>query len=407
MIKLQFTGGSVINTDFPLNKLNTKDRILLVAEGFFQSQGYTTTTISQIAKASQITEATIYNHFTNKEDLLFAIAEKNLTRFCDSLEKHLLGIEGAYTRLTKVIWHHLMYMEDNSDSARLFILYIMSNIRFYKSKRIEPTKRYLSIIRNILKEGIDEGIFRKDLNIYVFQFVITGTINNIILSQTVRNRPVELLPFADALVKNLNKILVTDPDEETKQLGKRKRILLAALEEFGSNGYGATTVSQISSRAGITDPTIYEYFNGKEDILMSIPTLAVEELFPELIIDLDNINTPVNALKLYICNQIESYDAFASYSNVLITELRCNPNFYNSEGYNTIRIYTHILEKIIRWGISTGDFRADVDIDILKHIYFGTLDSLILNRAIDPDKNKLSDKFYVLFRMILNVLKPQ
>lgn len=399
-------GVVLINTDFPLRKLNTKGKILLVAEGFFQDQGYTATTISQIAKASGITEATIYNHFTNKEDLLFAVAEKHLAGICESLERHLLGIEGPYAKLTKIIWHHLLFMEDNPDLARLFILNIFSNIKFYKSSRIGSMKRYLAIIRSILKEGKNEGAFHKDLDIFSFQFALTGTINNIILSQTVWNRPIQLLPKAEVLVKNLTRIVDPDPDGETGDPGKRKKILLSSLEEFGSNGYSATTVSQISSRAGITDPTIYEYFKGKEDILMSIPALAVEELFPDLNFDPDSINSPVNALKLYICNQIESYDAFPSYSNVLITELRCNPNFYKSKGYDTIRVYVNTLEKIVRWGTTTGDFRADLDVDVLKHIYFGTLDNLILNRAIDPTKNKLNDKFYVLFRMILKVLKP-
>lgn len=375
----------------------------MVADGFFQTQGYGATTISQIAKTSKITEATIYNHFVNKEDLLFAVAQKYLNEFCDSLERHLLGIEGAYAKLAKIIWHHLMFMEDNPGLAKLYVLNILSNIKFYKSNRVDSAKRYLTIIRRILNEGIEEGVFHKDLDIILYQWVITGTINEITLSQIVKERPIKVLFKGDALVNTLTRIVSPDSNEEAGGFGKRKKILLAALDEFGKNGYSSTTISHISSHAGITDPTVYEYFENKEDILMSIPTLATEELFSDLNIDLENIHNPKNALKLYICNQVESYDAYPSYSNVLITELRCNPNFYKSNGYNTIRKYVNTFETIIKWGIEVGDFREDLDIDVVKYMYFGTLDNLIISRA--TGSKKPTDVFFAFSKMILKVLK--
>ncbi len=48
--------------------------------------------------------------------------------------------------------------------------------------------------------------------------------------------------------------------------GKRKRILAAARELFGKQGYNRTTMSQISVQSGIAHGTVYFYFNSKLDV---------------------------------------------------------------------------------------------------------------------------------------------
>ncbi len=387
--------------------MSTKYTIMEKAEGLFASQGYNQTTITQIAKASNVGEATIYNHFENKEGLLFAIPERYLSDICDSLERHLLGIRGADNKLVKVIWHYLMFMEENQASARLFILSLWSNIKFYKSKRSMSLYKYLTLIRSILKEGVQEGVFRKDLDVFIYQCILLGTINDIMLAQVVRNRPIKLLPKGDILVDSLLRIVAPDPVDnlQLQSPGKRRSILMAALDEFGSRGYAATKISQISARAGITDPTLYEYFRSKEDVLMSIPQLAVEELFTDLNIDINEINNPENVFKLYLCNQLKSYETYPSYSNILLTELRCNPKFYENVGYAIVRKYTDDLVSILQSGIKTGHFRKDLDVDIAAHMYFGTLDQLLLYQAVNPEKFKITEKFQVLFDLVIRVLK--
>ena len=51
---------------------------------------------------------------------------------------------------------------------------------------------------------------------------------------------------------------------------KRRRILQAAVKVFARKGYFAARVAEIAKRAGVADGTIYLYFRGKEDILVSL-----------------------------------------------------------------------------------------------------------------------------------------
>ena len=49
--------------------------------------------------------------------------------------------------------------------------------------------------------------------------------------------------------------------------GARERIVLAAVDLFAEQGYDATTVAQITERAGITKSTFFRYFPDKRELL--------------------------------------------------------------------------------------------------------------------------------------------
>ncbi|MEN1969722.1 TetR/AcrR family transcriptional regulator [Lentibacillus sp. N15] len=50
----------------------------------------------------------------------------------------------------------------------------------------------------------------------------------------------------------------------------RKRLLEIAAEEFAENGYYATKISTIVARAGLSQPTFYLYFEGKEEVFTEL-----------------------------------------------------------------------------------------------------------------------------------------
>lgn len=57
----------------------------------------------------------------------------------------------------------------------------------------------------------------------------------------------------------------------TKGERTRARILLAALELIGRDGYEKTTVAQIAAAAGITEMTFYRHFGSKDQLVVDDP----------------------------------------------------------------------------------------------------------------------------------------
>lgn len=56
----------------------------------------------------------------------------------------------------------------------------------------------------------------------------------------------------------------------------RRKVILACVKLFSSQGYNATTTAQISEEAGVSQGTIFKYFKTKEDILLAICESMVE-----------------------------------------------------------------------------------------------------------------------------------
>jgi AcrR family transcriptional regulator len=53
------------------------------------------------------------------------------------------------------------------------------------------------------------------------------------------------------------------------EAGARERLVVAAVDLFGEQGYDATTVAQIAERAGVTKSTFFRHFPDKRELLVA------------------------------------------------------------------------------------------------------------------------------------------
>ena len=68
-------------------------------------------------------------------------------------------------------------------------------------------------------------------------------------------------------------------NKKKRNLDKQNAILEGALRVFGEKGFEDATVAAICAEAGISEPTLYEYFESKEDVLFSISELYTRREF--------------------------------------------------------------------------------------------------------------------------------
>src|SRR6266481_3395450 len=61
---------------------------------------------------------------------------------------------------------------------------------------------------------------------------------------------------------------------------KHQRILDAAIEVIATHGFFHSRVSEIASRAGVADGTIYLYFKNKDELLMAAIDSAFHRFLP-------------------------------------------------------------------------------------------------------------------------------
>lgn len=71
-------------------------------------------------------------------------------------------------------------------------------------------------------------------------------------------------------------------NKEQRRLAKEQRILEAALAEFARNGFSGASMQLISERAGVSKPTLYQYFGNKQDLLAAVLNVGRLELLAPL-----------------------------------------------------------------------------------------------------------------------------
>jgi AcrR family transcriptional regulator len=77
--------------------------------------------------------------------------------------------------------------------------------------------------------------------------------------------------------------------------GARERLVLAAVDLFTEQGYDATTVAQITERAGVTKSTFFRHFPDKRELLVA-GQQTLSRLLAEGIAEAPETATPLEAV---------------------------------------------------------------------------------------------------------------
>ncbi|MBU2552104.1 MAG: TetR/AcrR family transcriptional regulator [Proteobacteria bacterium] len=186
---------------------------------------------------------------------------------------------------------------------------------------------------------------------------------------------------------------------------KRLKILAAAEEVMSQKGFVDATVSEIAGRAGVVDSVIYQYFQGKEDLLFSIPGERLKVALTLLEEDLKGIRDPESRLRKMMWGYLAYYDAKPEYGRIVLIECRSIPEFSLSPAFQLITEYYGRVCAILEQGIGEGVFRSDVGIQPLQEVIMATLEmetisSLALGE-IDSGESDFEDIAALVGPMVL------
>src|SRR5438132_5748549 len=110
--------------------------------------------------------------------------------------------------------------------------------------------------------------------------------------------------------------------ESAQRQTKRERILRAAIDVFAQSGYFNAKVSEIAKAAGVADGTIYLYFDGKEDLLVTIFREHTRNYLQSLERSLANIRRPEERIRVAIRHHLETLGRDRALAVVSQVELR-------------------------------------------------------------------------------------
>ena len=164
----------------PHDELNKPEKILLAAEKVFAKKGFTRAKVSEIAKLAHVAEGTVYEYFSNKEDLLLSIPEKRFKQYATGLPQ-VFEIRSPLKKLKRFITHHFWLFLQERDFLQVFLFQIQLNKRFYGTKAFESFRTYYKVVEEIIEEGKSDGTFRPEINSRLLRNLFLGTFSHLAL----------------------------------------------------------------------------------------------------------------------------------------------------------------------------------------------------------------------------------
>ena len=170
-----------------------RESIIQAAIEVFSKKGFQAATISEIAQRAGVAEGSIYQYFKNKEDLFFSIPIEKTKEFRTQLELHLEGISGAFNKIRKFVWYFLHFFTANPEYGRLLMLEMRVSKSFVKTDTYEFLKKSVSHVLGIIAEGQEEGVIRKDTDVYILRHLVLGILEHIVTRWLLKGGKYDLL----------------------------------------------------------------------------------------------------------------------------------------------------------------------------------------------------------------------
>ena len=183
--------------------------------------------------------------------------------------------------------------------------------------------------------------------------------------------------------------------ENNSKITKFDRILESAIKIIGQKGFHSAKVKDIANDAGVADGTIYNYFNNKEDILITIFRVKLEEYVKRALLELSKDLSADEKVKILVKYHIKVMTENPYLANVFQIELRQPMKEIRVKVRKHLRDYFRLIEDVIEEGIKDKIFNPDLDIYLAREVFFGTLDEIVSTwvfKGFDRDLNEMADK---------------
>ena len=177
--------------------------ILKSAEEIFAAVGFHDATISSIANKAKVSEATIYEYFDSKENLLFSIPAELIKKHRMESEAILEYIHGAEGKLKALIYRELKLYAINPNYAKISMLILKTNRNFLATEAYRIVQESARLWIQVIEEGIKNGEFREDIQPYLGRAMIWGAIEHLVIRQSLLGKPEDLLSLADEITHTI------------------------------------------------------------------------------------------------------------------------------------------------------------------------------------------------------------
>jgi TetR/AcrR family fatty acid metabolism transcriptional regulator len=189
-----------------------------------------------------------------------------------------------------------------------------------------------------------------------------------------------------------------------EKIDKRDALLRAAIETFAARGFFNAQVADVARTAGVAAGTVYLYFRGKDDLLISIFERTMKEAIADGRRSVDALTDPVERLREIARLHLGRLGRDRALAVVFQVELRQSTKFMERFSSTQLREYLGIIRSVIADGQSRGVFRGAISPTLAAKLFFGALDEMATNWILSRRKYTLASEAEAIVELFVGGL---
>lgn len=185
--------------------MDARTKILETATRLFATQGYDSTSLSQVAKVASVSKALIFWHFESKENLFQEVVTRTIAPY--SLDVDLEGLSEP-EQLRKLVDLYYEFVTQNLYSVRFFLgLFLREGARPEDlfARILDLYELYRKQLAEVIERGQKGGTVSPEVNGSAHAALIMSALNGILVQGFVWPSP---NPSLDAVLAQLKTSLV-------------------------------------------------------------------------------------------------------------------------------------------------------------------------------------------------------
>jgi AcrR family transcriptional regulator len=160
----------------------------------------------------------------------------------------------------------------------------------------------------------------------------------------------------------------------------RERILSSAARVFAAYGFRHATFEEIAAGAGVSRTLLYRYFGGKVELLRAVRDRALSAWAVSVDGAVGEGTTARGALEAMIGETLRFASARPDFRAFLSGDTRLALQGEGSGGDLSRKVWRDQTAAILRRGVSTGEFPAELDVragaDVLCAMQLGVIEQM-------------------------------
>jgi AcrR family transcriptional regulator len=165
---------------------------------------------------------------------------------------------------------------------------------------------------------------------------------------------------------------------------RHREVVDAAATAFAEKGFLGASTRDIAERLGIRAASLYYYLPSKDAALAAVCELGVREFIQNLRAILEEHGSAADKLRRAVANHLLPLRTrpAADYIRVFLRHRHQLPDGPRQAVARLAKQYQDLIEQIFAQGISSGEFRSDLDARLATLALLGLCNSVIGARAL-------------------------